>query len=283
MSKTRLTIKDGKSALVFSDEGVETVINGHIIIDNKASHSIITLPETDREGNIPFRRHLAIDHEKIYFYGNSCGSCPFMFQKVGKNKIKLTPQDVTEILKQGPKAIGVDLIQAISKIVPDGKYKIGYFEVDLEEVTNKSRNDPIAEMVWAAHEDGGPKTKYYRSKKVPINSITNLFELVLPLFSDNELHSQTIREYKRLINKGSQPTALAISIVQQRICLMGPGGEVPTDICLTHFLLDGHHKIKAASKMKRPIKLLSFLYMDENLGGVYALEDKLYGKAFDVW
>jgi hypothetical protein len=102
-----------------------------------------------------------------------------------------------------------------------------------------------------------------------------MFELVLPIFSDRDLSSRTVREYQRSITNGEQPTALAISLVQQRLRMEGPGGEVPTDVCLIHFLLDGHHKIKAAAKIRRPIKLLSFLSLNESLGGVKWLEEKL--------
>jgi hypothetical protein len=52
---------------------------------------------------------------------------------------------------------------------------------------------------------------------------------------------------------------------------------------LAHFLLDGHHKVMAASRVKKPISILSFLLLNGPFCSV-DLEDetiqKLYGHEF---
>ena len=42
--------------------------------------------------------------------------------------------------------------------------------------------------------------------------------------------------------------------------MSGSGYELPDAISVMHFLIDGHHKIYAASQLNKPITLLSFLY-----------------------
>ena len=56
------------------------------------------------------------------------------------------------------------------------------------------------------------------------------------------------------------PTALAITIAEGKHFMSGSGYDAPDAISLMHFLIDGHHKIYAASQLNKPITLLSFLY-----------------------
>jgi hypothetical protein len=41
--------------------------------------------------------------------------------------------------------------------------------------------------------------------------------------------------------------------------------EVNEHWCLAHYLLDGHHKMFAASEAQKPLTLLSLLSLDESL------------------
>lgn len=69
------------------------------------------------------------------------------------------------------------------------------------------------------------------------------------------------------LGDGSRPTAVAVATLD--VC------EPPTDIGedvyehwgLTHFLLDGHHKVQAAAETGAPITLLSLLALDASLAG----------------
>ncbi len=45
----------------------------------------------------------------------------------------------------------------------------------------------------------------------------------------------------------------------------GEGGDYYTHWALMHFLLDGHHKLEAAAKAGRPLRLLSLLSVDAGL------------------
>ena len=56
---------------------------------------------------------------------------------------------------------------------------------------------------------------------------------------------------------GHNPTALALSIYDSR----APMGRYYQN-ALAHFLLDGHHKVMAASQLSRPISILSFLRLN---------------------
>ena len=85
--------------------------------------------------------------------------------------------------------------------------------------------------------------------------------------------------YRTALLKGDQPTALAISVLD----LVGLSNWGDEDFqpdpkfqwIFTHYLLDGHHKIRAASMHKHEIRLLSLLRLGQGSGHV-KFSDDLY-------
>ncbi len=80
------------------------------------------------------------------------------------------------------------------------------------------------------------------------------------------MSKKTLTSYANRLSNGERPTALAVSVLDVR----GPttreeGPEVTEHWCLSHYLLDGHHKTYAASQVERPITLLSFLATAESM------------------
>ncbi|MFD3563724.1 hypothetical protein ACFWVU_29260 [Streptomyces sp. NPDC058686] len=61
------------------------------------------------------------------------------------------------------------------------------------------------------------------------------------------------------------PTAVAVSTLD--VCRPAPDRSTDyyTHWGLTHFLLDGHHKLEAAASVGRPVQLLSLLALGESL------------------
>jgi hypothetical protein len=56
-----------------------------------------------------------------------------------------------------------------------------------------------------------------------------------------------------------QATAVTYSLLDLLQPAMNEGEDYYEHWVLTHFLLDGHHKIEAAARAGRPIRLLSFV------------------------
>ena len=95
------------------------------------------------------------------------------------------------------------------------------------------------------------------------------------------LHRSPMAEYffKAKIGNGVKPTAIAISILDIKQPADWNDGIISSSHwCLAHYLLDGHHKIFAASKTGEPMTLLSFLALGEGVSSSeqnYELLEKL--------
>jgi hypothetical protein len=80
------------------------------------------------------------------------------------------------------------------------------------------------------------------------------YELILPCVAETALDATRVADYREQIQQGQTPTALALSFNDER----APSGRC-VQSALVHMLLDGHHKIMAASQLGQPIQVLSFL------------------------
>lgn len=74
--------------------------------------------------------------------------------------------------------------------------------------------------------------------------------------------------YAERMSGGDVPACLAVAVLDIcRPAIASPGAAEP-DLAhwgLAHFLLDGHHKMQAASQAGRPFRLLTLLAIDHSL------------------
>ena len=86
------------------------------------------------------------------------------------------------------------------------------------------------------------------------------------MFPIGWLGENEVREYVTRISEELKPTALALSVLDvKQPANWGDKAEVTEHWCLTHYLLDGHHKVYAASNLNQPITLLSFPAIKQSL------------------
>jgi len=104
---------------------------------------------------------------------------------------------------------------------------------------------------------------------IPLASHSTLFEFIVPMFPYRSLRQKTVDSYLSILREHAIPTALAVSILDVKESVDSEA-EINTHWCLAHFLLDGHHKVFAASQVRKPITMLSFLAVDK---GVSRLDD----------
>ncbi|MBW8723883.1 MAG: hypothetical protein JF625_01815 [Inquilinus limosus] len=78
-------------------------------------------------------------------------------------------------------------------------------------------------------------------------------------------------DYEALLAAGSVPTAVAISLLDVK----GPAMRGIDHWCLTHYLLDGHHKLAAAARAGRPLTLITFLATDQGTANEAEIEAAL--------
>jgi hypothetical protein len=74
-----------------------------------------------------------------------------------------------------------------------------------------------------------------------------------------------VREHRARLQTSQRPTAVAVAILD--VC--APAVELGEDYFahwgLTHFLLDGHHKLQAAAESGSALQLLSLVSVDASL------------------
>jgi hypothetical protein len=116
-----------------------------------------------------------------------------------------------------------------------------------------------------------PRTKYYRGADKPLGEGAYLYELLIPMFPDSWCDAKRVSEFEVHLQEGGHPTALAISVLDIKQPANWDGDpSVTSHWCLAHYIIDGHHKILAASHSKRPVGLLSILALDR---GVSSAQD----------
>jgi hypothetical protein len=219
----------------------------------------------------PWWRDLDLDGQPLYRIGNLCGTCEAIMEKFEDAKFPIAPSELSLLLRNGLETVSQPILDTISQILPKGKYVVSVLEVQpgLVKVnpsdsrylwlnTNAPRvpddvlpaADRIFPLWWI-------QQKAVHFPKFDQNA---LYEALLPLVEDKQLSREVIETYKTQIEAGQHPMALAFSVVDVRY----PSGRGYVEWQLVHFLLDGHHKVTAACELNRPIKVLSFLSLDES-------------------
>jgi hypothetical protein len=96
------------------------------------------------------------------------------------------------------------------------------------------------------------------------------------MFPRRYLNDKTIRSYETLLENQTTPTALAVSVLDVKQPANWHGDpEFTEHWCLAHYLLDGHHKMYAASQALKPISLLSFLAVQSGVSTIDQITEVL--------
>ncbi|WP_394438575.1 hypothetical protein [Streptomyces sp. SGAir0957] len=223
----------------------------------------------------PRRRLLMVDDAPAFELSFYCGTCPFLFRRLETATQKLSLESVQERLTRAledPDEGGV--IDAFGTLLPQGEYLPLLLSVRPRLVVPGKEGDYFSgEQVttWGIDQFWGlpeyPHTPYYRTFETAVDANAHLYEFVVPMVPPTWNDRERVEEYVRLMEEGTVPTAVAISTLD--VC--EPAAGAPVDHYrhwgLTHFLLDGHHKLEAAATAGRPVRVLSLLALGEGLAG----------------
>ncbi|XVU20972.1 hypothetical protein ACQPZJ_27295 [Actinoplanes sp. CA-054009] len=100
-----------------------------------------------------------------------------------------------------------------------------------------------------------PGTPYYRTFEAPAGKDRHLYEFVVPMVPPAWNDSRRVADYAA----AEHPTAVAYSILDVLQPAIDEGEDYYEHWVLSHFLLDGHHKVEAAAITGRPVRLLAFV------------------------
>jgi hypothetical protein len=212
-----------------------------------------TLPSRTDPKRFPlWERYLAVKGVRVFDLGVTCGTCSFVYNRL-KEKPSIPPQHLADILKDGLQTISQPIIETVARILPSGEYAAGLISISPQ--FEFSRKGKFSHVGY-----GHVTTEFYQCGEKQVDESGLIEQAIVPLFSTKTLNQKTIEKYMKEIQAGMLPTALSITIAEGKHIMAGSGYEAPDAISLMHFLIDGHHKVYAASQLGKPITLLSFLY-----------------------
>ena len=222
-----------------------------------------------------WHRFISIEGKPAYEIGNICGTCSFYFERLeGANK-SIHPRELIEQLNEGLSTLDKSTIDRISEIIPNGKYEVLLLSVQpkiVELGTNKDYFSNEEVKLWGI--DGfwvmphNPKIKYYRGTDQRIKQDEKVFEFLIPIFPQTWLDEERVEFYKERIVEGKFPTAISLSVLDVKAPAVWIDDQKPEYTghwCLAHYILDGHHKVFAASEMNKPINLICFLAAEQGI------------------
>jgi len=229
---------------------------------------------TEGGGSWPaWNRFITLDGKKAYHIGNICGTCEFFFERLEGANDKVSPAELSQRFKAGIMQLDEDFLQSLAVALPVGEYTTLLVKCVPKRVLPSEPGDYFREeqvALWGVNSFWGlphyTKTEYYRTEPVHMTNARGFFEFIVPMVPKRWLYLDAVIAYKAALSGGKMPTALAISVLD----IKQPAdwdGDPATNAhwCLTHYLLDGHHKTLAASELGLPISVLSFLSVENGV------------------
>jgi len=249
-------------------------VRNHVALGVKEKHALIAVPTPKPAPGTAFPpRRLMLRGLPTFELNLWCGTCPALFKKLRE------PEEadlgiVNQRLNAGLVAIDENVLRAYGKILPKSMYTVALLDIVPALVEPGTSSDYFThELVttWGADEFGGaddPGTPYYRTFETALDSDRHLYEFVVPMVPPSWNTADRVKEYAE--QDPAEATAVAYSLLDVLQPAMDEGEDYYEHWVLTHFLLDGHHKVEAAARGARPVRLLSLL--DEQIS-IAAPED----------
>lgn len=227
----------------------------------------------------PGRRLLILDEKPAFELSFWCGTCQFLFERLEGANETLSLDEMTERLTEGLEGLDDDLIETFGALLPRGDYVPILLAVQPRLVRPIESGDYFAEEqveTWGLESFWGlpvnPRTPYYRTFETAVDPEAHLFEFVVPMVPPSWNTEERVDQYVETLRATSRPTAVGVSIVD----VSAPAVDMGPDWCahwgLTHFLLDGHHKMEAAARAGTRVQLLSLLSVDASLASTEQVE-----------
>ncbi|MFM7077972.1 MAG: hypothetical protein ACKO3G_18165 [Planctomycetaceae bacterium] len=195
--------------------------------------------------------------------GGASDTCGGWFSLVDEPLRPRTPDEINERLGRGVDAVDGALVESIVPLLPRGRYTVGLLraapirQCDADnwyrcrcverEIRHRLPPDPDDAVDPAA-----VRTFLERYQES---------EDILPHLPIESIDWKRVGWYREALSAGSRPTAMVVSLGEMR----HPGGGSHTVVRLSHFVIDGHHKLVAAAQTGTPLTLLSFFAHDHSL------------------
>lgn len=228
-------------------------------------------------------RTLHIDGKPAYNLGVICETCAFLFERLTGATQTFSVATLTQQLREGVTDLNAEVLQPLQPLLPPGKYEVLLLQVQPQLVVPNAAEDYFCQEqvhLWGIDAFWGlphyPHTEYYRTLSKHIGNEQALFEFVVPMVPHGWLHRDEVTAYQAALEQQQAPTAFALSYLDVKQPAMWEGEPTITKHwCLTHLLLDGHHKLYAAALARQPLTLIAFLNLSASVAQRTEIEELL--------
>jgi hypothetical protein len=218
-------------------------------------------------------RLLLIDEAPAFELSYWCGTCPLLFKRLAGAESRLSLAELQDRLAEGIDELDPDVIERFAGLLPAGRYVPLLLRIQPTLVFPGGRGDYFSEeqtTTWGVNGFWGlpeyPQVPYYRTFQTAIDADAHLFEFVVPMVPPRWNDAGRVRQHGQELSRSDRPTAVAVSTLD--VCAPATDAEERDWFehwGVTHFLLDGHHKLQAAADTGRPLRLLSLLSLEASL------------------
>ncbi len=212
-----------------------------------------------------FWGYLSVDGRRTFEVTGRCDTCPFSFARLAESR-SVDLGRMAQSLRDGADEISDLLIEVLSRGLPAGEYMAALLDVvpiktepgdDDDYFTHEQRG------IWepALSQEGGrhdPHTAYYRLATQRVAPDTVFYEFLVPLH--DSLSEAETKDWSARLLAGMRPVALGLGVGELREPATWTGEpDITKHLCISHYLLDGHHRVEAAGRLGLPIRLLTAL------------------------
>ncbi|MBX3314590.1 MAG: hypothetical protein KF906_09745 [Actinobacteria bacterium] len=218
------------------------------------------------------RRLLMVDDEPAFELSFWCGTCQFLFERLEGSNQTLSLEGVQDVLNRGLTDLDPLVLGAFGELVAPGRYLPMLLEVEPRLVRPSDPDDYFSTeqlATWGPEPFWDlpvyPRTPYYRSFSTEVDGGAHLYEFIVPLVPPSWNERGRVDDYLRELRESSLPTAVAVTTLDVCAPAVERGPDYYDHWGLTHFLLDGHHKVEAAADGGHRLQLLALVSLDGSL------------------
>ncbi len=233
---------------------------------------------------------LTVSGKRIFQYGCPCGTCGITFKKIASPANRVSDAEAADLLGALDHVPSEFALRRLARILPRGTYHLAVIETLVRLVAPGAPDDYFATDVVRLfgleapeyEKPQDPGTPYYRlgsdhelsvpysGGEIPVIRYsypagvtkTLLTQIAMPLQDPATLDRDRVEYWKSRSRAGQSLTAFAVSVLDNQAPASWKGDkDYPYEgqMLLTHCLLDGHHRVQAASETDSPVRILTLL------------------------
>lgn len=203
-----------------------------------------------------------------------CGTCPLLFRRLeGAADTASLPEQAAR-LAAGIDRVDDEVVGAFGRLLAHDTYLPMLLEIRPRLVRPFGDSDYFAEeqvRTWGVDAFWGlpeyTSTPYYRTFSTRVDDDAHLYEFVVPMVPPTWNDPARVAEHADALAGSTRPTAVAVSTLDVCAPAVADGPDWCSHWGLSHFLLDGHHKLAAAAAQGRTMRLLALLAFGASLSG----------------